>query len=356
MSRRHFSALLVAAIVVVLAVALLVPGRTGREEPPAAGPLLPDMGQRINDVNGLKVTLAGNQTVATLQRGEDGWQIAELAGYPADFDQLRGILAGLAEAKIQEYKTDNPEFYERLGVEDIGREDAAGILLELELGDESVGLIVGDEASGREGQFVRLAGEARSALIDRVLDVPADLVDWADRDIVDVGSYQVREVEIVHPDADRILARKAAATDTDFVLENLPEGREAISSWSVNSLASALSRLQMDSVRPAPDEAVADTVRVRVLTFDGVEYLAQTWTGEDRHWLRLEISVPAAQEAGEQAEADADQAEEVLAQAAEVTKRVAGWVYEIPASKHATMTKRLEDLLKQPEEPAAADG
>ena len=61
MSKRHFSALLVSVVIVVLAIALLVPGQTGRDEPLASGLLLPDMGQRINDVSRLRVTLAGDR-------------------------------------------------------------------------------------------------------------------------------------------------------------------------------------------------------------------------------------------------------------------------------------------------------
>jgi len=355
MSRRHFSALLVTAIVVVLAVALLVPGKTGRDEPAGNALLLPDMGERINEVTGVTVTLAGGEAAATLQRDADQWRIEELSGYPADFAELREVLAGLAQAEIQEYKTENPGYYHRLGVEDIEKPDASGVLVELAVGAETTGVILGNEAGNRSGQYVRLAGAPRSILIDRVLDVPTDLVDWADRDILDVGSYSVAEVEIIHPDGDWVLARKASANDTDFLLENLPEGRETLSSWAVNSLAGIFSRLRMDSVRPDTGEAAPDAVKIRLLTFPGVEYIAEAWSEEEGNWLKLQATVPADPDTEDEDETAQAAAQEKEEQVAGINERFNGWAFEITESKYVVMTKHLEDILKQPEEPDPTD-
>ena len=48
MSKKHFSALLIVAVLVAVAIALLVPGQTGREQMDEAGALLPEVGDRIN--------------------------------------------------------------------------------------------------------------------------------------------------------------------------------------------------------------------------------------------------------------------------------------------------------------------
>jgi hypothetical protein len=356
MSKRHFSALLIITVLVVIAMTLLTPGKTGRDDPPAAGLLLPEMGQRINEVDQVRVIGAGDEVAVTLQRDAAHWRIAELDGYPADWEDLRELLRDAAEAEIVEYKTDNPDYYDRLGVEDVAAPEATGIMLELWIAGEPIALIVGNDASGRDGQYARPAGAERSVLIDRVLDIPNEPIDWAEREFMDVGSYLISEVEIIHPDGDWVLARKAAATDTDFVLQNLPEGRETLSSWAVNSLANVLSGLRLESVRPDDGAARDDAVRIRLMTFAGVEYTGETWADDDHRWLRLQAAVPGGPFLPEGDEEARARAEENAATAAAANERLAGWLFAISESKYVAMTKRFDDLLKPLEDAEEAAG
>ena len=97
---------------------------------------------------------------------------------------------------------------------------------------------------------------------------------------------------IQHPDGDRILARKISASDTDFTLENLPQGREQLSSWSVNSLAGLFSSLRMDAVKADPGPAGHDVVQVALLMFSGVEITAEVFELEEQGWIRIKASAP----------------------------------------------------------------
>ena len=104
MSSRHFSALLIATVIAVLAVALLMPGKTGRDELPVQELLLPTLKEWVNDANRVTVQSAGAETVATLLRGEMTWTVEELGGYPADFERVRDLLSGLAGAVVVEVR------------------------------------------------------------------------------------------------------------------------------------------------------------------------------------------------------------------------------------------------------------
>ena len=50
---------------------------------------------------------------------KETWTVAERDNYPADTGRLRKLLLELAEARLLEEKTSNPELYDRLKVEDI---------------------------------------------------------------------------------------------------------------------------------------------------------------------------------------------------------------------------------------------
>ncbi len=346
MGRRHFSVLFLFALLVAAAIALLVPVRTGHDEPGNKLQILEDMAASINDVNKLVFTAGGGAPVTTLEKGQSHWTISELHDYPADWNKVKGLLAGLAQAKVVEFKTSNPEYYPRLGVEDVKVSGAAGVLLDLSYGDESRALVIGNEATARGGQFLRPADQSQSVLIDHILDVSAEPMDWADNGVVDIGSGQVAELEILHPDGDLIRLSKVSADDTDFTLENLPEGREVLSSWSVNSMANLFSSLRMDGVKPALSPAPGDPVTVRLLMFSGLEIKAELFVLDERGWINISAVEP------EQATVSGDDelrvlgAQDLQREAAGINMRSAGWLYRLPQLKHEAMTKRFEQLLK----------
>lgn len=343
-------------LLAVLAVIFLV----GRAVPPDDAlkrAFLPaDFSVRINDVDLVEVVAAGNRVIATMQRADGEWRLEQMHGYRADWPRLKTLLADLAQATVVETKTDNPDYYSRLGVEDIAGEDAAGVLVSLTVGGSTTGVIIGNEPPARLGQYARIVDETVSVQLDREIGVAMDVMAWVDDGIVDIDAAEVAEVEIIHPDAGRVLATKVSADQADFDLADIPEGRELTSTWAVNSLASVLSLLDLEAVYPADDSDWTEAVRLRVLTFSGLEVIAETLEREGEYLLRLEAGQPAAAVAA-RAEVD-EAASEVEAQAAkdvaqavdEINRRVNGWVYAIAAYKYEAMVKTPEDLLKPLEE------
>lgn len=342
MSSKKFSALLVAALMVILAVALLVPGQTGRDEMPESDLLLPDLAARVNEIDRITVAAAGDDAGASLERGEESWRVSDLGGYPADWEKVRDLLAGLAQARMVEVKTANPEYYDRLGVEDIAP-GAAGVLVSLGAGDESYAVVVGKNADGRSGRYLRLADSTQSVLSDFEANVPRTAADWTDKQVTDIPADDVAEVAITHADGDELLARKATADEADFTLVNLPEDREIESSWAVNSLGGTLASLQFDSVQGESAVDFTAATRFRLLTYSGLEVRLEAVRVNEQHWVRLSASVPFADPGDE--EAAAVEAE-IAEQAEAINARTGGWAYQVQAYKFEAMTKRLEAVLK----------
>lgn len=399
MSSKHFSWLLIATVLLG-ALVLLLPGRTSKVSEFDQQVLLPGFAEQVNDADRVEVITAGNITVATLQRQDDTWVVAESGNYPADWPQLRELLAQLARAEIVEPKTSNPEYFSRLGVSDVASDDSQATLLRISGTGLDSAILVGNAAEGRAGQYVRVADGERAVLIDQTLKLPAGAKDWLQRDIVDISDAEVVEVEVTHPDGSVIRATKASADDADFALQDIPEGREVLSSWSVNSMANALANLQLDSVVPADTVDFSSATKFRLLTADGLEVVAEVagvtaaadptevsdpTEAPTSNWLRLsarayapEPVVAEATEAGQIAE---DEPAEVMAEdsaetsatdesaadeietedavdaeqrAAEINRRVNGWAFEIPSYKADPMTRQMDDLLKAlPDNPDA---
>jgi len=350
MNRKHFSWLLLVTFLVGAAV-LLIPQQTAKDSVPGTGLLLPGMEESVNDIEWLQLTAAGNQVVATLQRQGDVWVMQEAAGYRADWNRLRNLLSSLAQAQVVEPKTSNPEFYGRLGVEDVDAESAAGVMISFSSGSGLPAVILGNEARGRTGQYVRLADSAESALIDTLLDVPADRSEWLETEIIDITDAEVVEVRITHSEGEVVHAVKASADDENFQLQDIPVGREIKSEWSVNALGNVLAGLEFDETAAQDSLDWEGASNLYLLTADGLlveaamlEIPAMDDNLESEFWIKLEAQLyTTALENESEKEADnADTRERAVA----INERTRGWAYRIPQYKFNSMTVKMGDLLK----------
>lgn len=346
-------------VVTLLALLVLIVYSTGEQTPSGTGVdtlLLPEVAGSINEVDHVEIIAAGSTTVASLTRKEQAWVLDQMAGYRADWPKLQSLLAALAKARVVEEKTDNPKYYSRLGVEDVSADEADSVLVKLGYDDESTAVLIGHRAEGRQGQYVRLEAQKASALVDQQFDIPTTAVDWLDSRIIDINASEVAEVEVLHPDKQRVLITRISADQTDFDLVGLPGNREVKSSWAVNSLASVLSMLDLQSVRA--DEGVDWTaaVNMRLLLFYGMEIMVDIMQVGDEYLLRLHAAYPGAKvlqkgpdestEAEQQRAAEVQMVNDVAARVEDINLKTAGWVYGISKRKYDDMVKKIEDLLK----------
>lgn len=321
--------------------------------------LLPEISGQINVVDRVEIVTAGNHAVATLLKGDKGWQLEQMGGYRADWPNLQTLLAALAQARVVETKTDKPEYYNRLGVEDMTASDAGGVLVKLGIGDQITAIVIGHQAQARQGQYVRLQNSAASALIDRRLDVSTESSDWVDATIIDINAAEVAEVEIIHPTGERVLVMRISADQTDFDLAGLRPGREVKSSWAVNSLGSVFSMLELDTVHAEGSVDWSDAVRMRLLLFSGVEIMAEMLEAGDEYLLRLSASHPAAnvidkqmndiEGTKSQKEIESQAAMDIAKVVEDINQKTTGWIYGISKNKYDAMVKKPEDLLKPQE-------
>jgi hypothetical protein len=359
-SPRNLVILIVAALAVGLLAVLL--STSDDNAASSGGLLLPDLAGRLNDVDRVVVTGPGNEAIATLERSDGAWRVTD-NGYAADVGRLRKNLIALSEARIREIKTANPEFYERLGVVDISDDAATGVQLELAADEQSLGtVLVGDTGLGAgNGAYVRVNGDAQSYLIEASLDPGPSRSDWLDREIVDVPSSDIRRVSITQVDGETLELEKISEDATEFVVLNVPDGRELSFPGVGNSIGAVLAKLQLEDVQPADEfTPPAPPIVARFETFDGLAVEAHVFRVEDDWRVTLgasAIELPAGKEdpaAEDVPEAESDKTAEPRKSAADrataINARTAGWLYTLPGFKSDQLIKRLEDLLAAPSE------
>ena len=371
-----------AAALVVLGALALIAQYDPQPPSPGGGLLLPELAGDLDRVTQVTVVGAGAEPVATLQRGEDGnWSVAEKDGYPADVEQIRNTLISLAEGRIVEPKTANPEFYDRLGVEDVASDDAGGVAVTLTGIDSPVDVIVGD-SEGASQRYVRLADQAESFLIDRDPEVGTETTDWLATEILAIPGPRIARVTVTHPDGEVVSVSKADPDQSNFDVEAMPEGGELQYASIANVMGTVLSNLGLQDVEPLTDADVPTTLTEWV-TFDGLAITAESFERNDEPWLAFRAEYrPPAEIPSEDADPDADSGQDgttangtadasgdepadesaaeddtmdVAAEAQELNQRLSGWRFRIASYQFDQMTRRMDDLLRDLPEESEAD-
>lgn len=329
MNKRSFKILATVSIALML---ILFALQLDDDDLSTSGDLLiPELKSAINDINSVIVTRPGDDSTTIIEKREDKWVIASRNDYSADVGKLRELLLALADARIVERKTSNPDLHDQLGLRDPEIEGSKGTRLELTGADFTYKLIVGNAAQGGF-RYVRIDEDPQSWLIDRNPVIPNSAGDWLEREIVDVKAADLRAVTIRHPDGEEIRIEKDADEGDKFEVTNLPEGRELSYATVTNSITGVLSALTLDDVRKATDMPAA-AVTATFETINGARIVVQTDRSDEESWISLDVTA-------------GDDAEELAA----VSERVAGWQFRIPQYKANQLTRRWDDILKAEDE------
>ena len=331
------------ATLVVMIVALLYTGSRQQPAEFAAEPLVPGLRGLVNEIDAVQIRGAGNRTVVELRREHDRWLVANMHDYEADFRLIHDLLRELAEALRAEPRTALEEWYPRLGLSDIDSPDARGLQVAFPARNlPSVILGAQDETTG--GRYARLADEDQTWLTDQPLQLPSEPVDWVERNVMDIPATELSEVTILHPDGDRIQLRPADDAGEQWVVLNVPEGREAAPRWEIRPVANGLANVRLEDVRP--DESIPDDpVRALYVTHDGLLFVVDLFSDEQGSWARFSVSAEPAVDLDGQSESDNDN-KRLLADAAAVDARLSPWQFALRERKFEAMTRRLEDLLQ----------
>jgi len=305
-----------------------------------AGPLFAELLSRANDVQTVTVESAG-ETV-TIVRRDAGWVLTEKDAYPVPADKVRKLVAGLAELRLLEAKTDAPERLARLEVEDVAAEGAKSKQVTLSGADGKplAALILGKQnytfdLNGLHGVYVRKPGEPQAWLAQGAVDLPATAIEWIDRTVVDVASDKIRRLHFAPTAAEALTVSKADAAATAFSLEPLPEGRSADPD-AVQRLTQAFAAVMLDDVRADKDtDGALKAGTVEAATFDGLTLSAELLALGGGTWLRLTAAAAEGSAAADEAKA--------------INDRAAGWLYKLPQYKAGLLQPKIDDYLKKPD-------
>ncbi|MFO1153380.1 MAG: DUF4340 domain-containing protein [Rhodospirillales bacterium] len=329
--------LLVTVVAVGVAAALVAQQRRPATIAGVGEPVLPGLLENANRIE--RIELKSGETTLNLARTDHDWVIETINGFPASFEKIKALVVGLAQLRRVEPKTEHPESYPQLGVEDAGPGAASSLVSLLDhQGAPVARLIVGKEsfAGGTGGHYVRIPGEMRAWLAAGTLDVSLGARDWAMPEIVNIDGADVRQVRIRQPNGETIVASRTDASEASLTLRTVPAGTRPKDPGISDGFAGALTAVDLDDVKPAAEMEfpAADTTVARIETFDGLVIDLDLLDRNETIWIRLTASA-------------ADGASpETVAKATALADRTRGWAYQVSSWRISQLRRGLEDLVE----------
>jgi hypothetical protein len=337
---RPFTALaVITALALVVAVATYASYSRVSDVRVSGAALFPGLAGEASRVARIVVT-QGNKTLA-LERGKDGWVLADRGGYPVKPDKVRALLIRLAEAELVEAKTRSKEHYSVLELEDPQGADAKSRLLRL-LDDKGAAIaevILGKRRSDafgstRGGTYVRKPGEAQSWLANAEIDAPIGVRDWVEPTILDIPTAKIASLTLTVAGEEPLKIVRDAADKTKHALAAMPDGKKLKDSYTVGAIVRAAGAIDLEDVRKSPVAGQEGGAEEGVVEIEGDGGLAATLhlrkEGED-HWLSVEAKG---------AEGEAKKTAE------DIMHRTQGWEFKLSSGKAQAILKRRADLLE----------
>jgi hypothetical protein len=190
---RRVLALLIAAVVIILLGVWLSSRKVENADTAAGKPVMNALKTELNNVTQVHVA-KGDGSRTTLRRQANGWIVGERE-YPADTAKVRKLLIDLSSLQIVEAKTNDPEKYSLLGVEDVDKPTAAGTRIEAVTPTQTQAIIIG-KASGAKSGYVRVANAKQSELASPLIEASADPKQWLDTSLLDIPEARVKEIDV----------------------------------------------------------------------------------------------------------------------------------------------------------------
>ena len=306
---------------------------------------LTSLANKINLVNQIVITESDKTTRLLLKN--DIWGVAEKDSYPADFSKVKKLILTLADMKTVESKTSKAESYGRLGVQtvgDKGDEESREIQLLDKAGNVIEAVIIGKKrltktpGSGAS-LYVRKSTEQQSWLVTGEIVLPRSQKDWLNTAVINIEASRIQSVNIQHSDKTTLAIAKKDKTDKHFSVHNLPNNVELVSESAADSIANVLQNMTSNDVLARGKFKITDDAitHVEFMTFDELVIMAKLAKKDDKQFIWFDSKT-------------SSDDENVKAESQKLNETFALWVYEIPEFKAKEMAKKIDDLIKQPED------
>jgi hypothetical protein len=352
------NARVVAVLVVLLAAlgggALLVRQQADSQKPADAASLGQPLFKGLQAAAVAAVAIRQPKAAITIEKKGERWVIAELDGFPADYDRLREFVLKAIALKVGQS--------EPIGEKDRARLllDADGTVIEFRGADGKplAQLTAGKkyfkaepenaERAIGDGRYVALPGEEKRVIVisDPLTQASAKTADWISKAGFEVEKIKTLELRAADGSAWQI---ERSGDNADWKLAGA-RGDEKLEISKANAAAYTFGRIELADAAPKglkPEDTGLDKPTVvAATTFDGLTYTLKVGKLEgENHYASIAVAGEPKPE-GQDAEARLKKISERLPR----EKALAQYVVLVPKSKLEDILKKRADLLAKKDE------
>lgn len=315
--------------------------------------LLPGVESKLEGAS--KIVVERKDASVTLERKDGKWTVAENEGFFADEEKIRSILSGFGRFKAIERKTENPELFDKLGVEDPDKEGAssARVTLSDEAGAEIASAVVGRVQSGSgatQRRYVRVPGQDAAWLVETSLAADGDKDSFTLRQIADIEPTRWASFETHSWKTPETVSMDRATSDSkDWRVANIPDGKEITAQSALESFVRPFQRMSHAGVKKTGefyDQYTSKTLFTGK-TWDGLKIdLEMRADSNGDFWAKVVPSVDDKMEGYK---------EETKAEADKIASVTDGWLFKLSRWHSNSLANDSSSFLKdKPKEPIEA--
>jgi hypothetical protein len=338
------------AACVGLAVFAVTRGTKTAETAPG-GPFVGGLREAQASIDRIEVARGDKEVV--LVRDGGNWTVASRDGYPARFEEVKGLISGLESLTTDQRMTAKRERHDELA---LAWPDASGrgARVRVLAGDKPVAeVVLGEERANPRSQFVRRFDEEQCWRVVGSVMVDVETRTWVDAELLSLPEGEVDAVAINGLELKGAAGAdgKKAFTASESALPVAATGfawTDMRKAAAIRSLPGWLGRLEFEDVRKATGGAADPAISP---VFDMVRGTLKVHAVRDGDsvWISFEATpkggAPSAEEINARKKYPGDP---FVPDWSEFAKKHAGWEYKLPGWKAGS----LEEAFKTP----AAEG
>ena len=290
------------------------------------GEFLPGFSARVKDSARIHVVSHSGSFDVTYSAAK-GWVLPAKGNYPADFNQVRHTLLGLAAMETVEPKTSRADWLGYLGLDTPPKGTGMEIVVSDAAGHDIAGVITGnstqlDTGEGGTGLFVRHPGDNQSYLARTVFTPHGDLSDWVDTNVMSVDAARVNSITITPFSGAPYTVSREHSSDVDFKLDGPPSPKGLTASTSqIDLVPQIVSGFAFTDVKPASALDFSKAAHLAAHTFDNQNIRMDAVKANGAVWVRISAQPDPGTPAMQKQEA------------AMINARAANWAYELATER-----------------------
>jgi len=296
---------------------------------------LPGFADNVKNAASIHVASHGNEFDVAYSGGR--WVLPGHGNYPADFDQVRHTLIGLAALQSVAPKTDRADWLHYVNLDSPPQGNGTEFIVKNAAGQTLASLITGTteqlgDPNGTIGLFVRHTGDNQTYLARSVFIPAGDLLSWINNSVIDLGAARIQQVTVTPPRGAGYTVTRAKDSDLKFNLANPPKSGLP-NQQLMDAIPYAVGSFSLEDVGPVASVDFSAASHAVAKGFDGLVITVDIAPKGKDLWGRLTAST--APRAGPDAVKDAGQ----------INAKVSGWAYKIPAEKGKALIADLATIM-----------